>query len=178
QPFSLDANQQMQVAVSPYDVWQGGFTGGGINAVTRSGTNSIEGSVFGSKRNPNYVGVGPSNTKVGLFKQTQDGGRIGGPILKDRLFYFISGETNNRNDPNGTSADGTTGTVYNNLNPDAAAVRQFMITKYNYDPGSLGDLVFNTKSKLLLGKLDANVGSSTNLTLRHNYVDANQDNQP
>jgi outer membrane receptor for ferrienterochelin and colicin len=178
QPFSLDAIQQIQVAVSPYDVRQGGFTGGGINAVTRSGTNAIEGSVFGSKRNPNYVGVGPSNTKVGLFKQEQYGGRIGGPIMKDRLFYFVSGESNDRNDPNGTSADGTTGTKYNNLNPDAAAVRQFMISKYNYDPGSLGDLVFNTKSKLLLAKLDANVGGSTNLTLRHNYVNANQDNPP
>src|SRR4051794_4005248 len=131
QPFSLDAIQQIQVAVSPYDVRQGGFTGGGINAVTRSGTNSIEGSLFGTKRNPNYVGVGPSNTKVGPFKQNQYGGRIGGPVMKDRLFYFVSGETNNRDDPNGTSADGTTGTIYNNINPDAAAVRQFMITKYN-----------------------------------------------
>lgn len=180
QPFSLDAIQQIQVAVSPYDVRQGGFTGGGINAVTRSGTNDLEGSVFGSKRNPNYVGVGPGNTKVGPFKQNQFGGRIGGPVLRDRLFYFVSGESNNRNDPNGTSADPAAGTntTYNNLNPDAAAVRQFMMTKYNYDPGSLGDLVFNTQSKLLLGKLDANVNSSNNLSLRHNYVNANTDNPP
>ncbi|HEY6141130.1 MAG TPA: carboxypeptidase regulatory-like domain-containing protein [Thermoanaerobaculia bacterium] len=178
QPFSLDAISQIQVAVSPYDVRQGGFTGGGINAVTRSGTNSLEGSVFGTKRNPNYVGVGPSNVKVGNFKQTQWGGRVGGPLMKDKLFYFFSGETNNRNDPNGTSADGSTGTIYNNLNPDAAAVRDFMISKYGYDPGGLGDLVINTKSRLFLGKLDSNVGNSTNLSLRHNYVNANQDNQP
>lgn len=180
QPFSLDAIQQIQVAVSPYDVRQGGFTGGGINAVTRSGTNSLEGSVFGTKRNPNYVGVGPGNTKVGPFKQEQWGGRVGGPIMRDRLFYFVSGESNNRNDPNGTSADPAAGTntTYNNVNPDAAAVRQFMISKYGYDPGSLGDLVFNTTSKLLLGKVDANVNNSNNISLRHNYVDANQDNQP
>ena len=180
QPFSLDAIQQIQVAVSPYDVRQGGFTGGGINAVTRSGTNDFEGSVFGTKRNPNYVGVGPGNTKVGQFNQNQFGGRHGGPIMRDKLFYFFSGESNNRNDPNGTSADPAAGTntTYNNLNPSAADVRQFMISKYGYDPGGLGDLVFNTKSKLMLGKLDANVNSSNNLTLRYNYVDANQDNAP
>jgi hypothetical protein len=185
QPFSLDAIQQIQVVVSPYDVRQGGFTGGGINAVTRSGTNSFEGSIFGTKRNPNYVGVGPNNTKVGPFRQTQVGGRLGGPIMKDRLFYFVSGEGNNRQDPNGTSADGSTCTdpsirvgCYNNVNPDAAAVRQFMISKYGYDPGSLGDLVFNTKSRLFLGKLDSNVGNAMNLSLRYNYVNANQDNPP
>ena len=178
QPFSLDAIQQLQVLISPYDVRQGGFTGGGINAVTRSGSNTIEGSVFGTKRDPSFVGKGPSDTKIGDFNQTQLGGRMGGPVVKDRLFYFVSGETNNRKDPNGTSADGSTGTVYNNANPDAAAVRQFMISKYNYDPGSLGDLIFNTKSRLFLGKFDSNVGSATNISLRHNYVNANQDNTP
>jgi len=197
QPFSLDAIQELQVLISPYDVRQGGFTGGGINAVTRSGTNDFEGSVFGTKRNPSYVGKGPTDTKVGPFNQTQLGGRAGGPIAKDRLFYFVSGETNNRKDPNGTrscadaaecqtilDARKTDPTAFPGVyapgvgSPDAATVRQFMIDKYNYDPGSLGDLIINTKSRLFLGKVDANLGSSTNFSLRHNYVSANQDNQP
>ena len=182
QPFSLDAIQQLQVLISPYDVRQGGFTGGGINAVTRSGTNNLEGSVFGTKRSPSFVGDGPFGTKVGDFNQTQYGGRIGGPILHDKLFYFLSGESNDQKNPNGTSADGSTGIVYNASNnpnlPNAQQVADFTKTKYGYDPGSLGDLVFGTKSKLFLGKLDFNLNNSNNLTLRHNYVNASNDNTP
>ena len=186
QPFSLEAVSQLQILVSPYDVRQGGFTGGGVNAVTRSGTNELEGSVFGTKRNPSYVGKGPTNTKVGDFNQTQYGGRVGGPIIRDRVFYFLSGESNDRNDPTGTSFDGSTGIVFGidatgkpiSGLPDAAAVAAFMKSKYNYDPGSLGDVIINTTSKLFLGKLDGNLTPSNNLTLRHNYVSANQDNAP
>src|SRR5439155_1310317 len=74
QPISLDAIQTLQLVVSPYDVRQGGFTGGGVNAVTRSGTNKIEGSVYGSKRNANWVGDGPNATSVPNFTQNQWGG--------------------------------------------------------------------------------------------------------
>jgi hypothetical protein len=177
QPVSLDAIQQLQVLISPYDVRQSGFTGGGVNAVTRSGTNDFEGSVFGAKRDPSYVGKGPTNTKVGDFTQSQYGGRLGGPILKDKLFFFASGETNKRNDPNGTSADGSTGIVYTGT-PAAADVADFLKSKYNYDSGSLGDVVFQTKSDLYFGRLDANIGSQHNLTLRHNYVKAQNFNPP
>lgn len=187
QPVSLDAIQELQVLISPYDVRQSGFTGGGLNAVTRSGTNAFEGSVFGTKRNPDFVGEGPSGTKVTEFEQTQYGGRIGGPIMRDKLFFFVSGESNKRKDPQGTSATpGATGTVYGidssgnvipNL-PSAAAVADFFQSKYGLDVGGLGDLVFDTQSKLFFGRLDTNLGNSNNLTLRHNYVDATQDNAP
>jgi outer membrane receptor protein involved in Fe transport len=177
QPVSLDAIQEIQLVVSPYDVRQSGFTGGGVNAVTRSGSNDWDGSVFGTKRNPSFVGKGPTNTKVGDFDQTQYGGRIGGPIMKDKVFFFFSGERNKRNDPNGTSADGSTGIVYTGT-PSAADVANFLKSKYNYDTGSLGDLVFNTESKLYFGRIDANLAAGHNLTLRHNYIDANNVNAP
>jgi len=177
QPVSLDAIQQIQVLVSPYDIRQSGFTGGGVNAVTRSGTNDLEGSVFGTKRDPSYVGKGPFGTKVGEFTQDQYGGRLGGPILKDKLFFFVSGETNKRDDPNGTSADGSTGIVYTGT-PSAADVASFLQSKYGYDTGSLGDVVYKTKSDLYFGRLDANIGSKHNLTLRHNYVKASNVNPP
>ncbi|HEX6640138.1 MAG TPA: TonB-dependent receptor, partial [Thermoanaerobaculia bacterium] len=86
QPISLDAIQELQLLVSPYDVRQSGFTGGGVNAITRSGTNDFEGSLFGTKRDPEFVGEGPSETKIGEFDQTQYGGRLGGRIIKDKLF--------------------------------------------------------------------------------------------
>lgn len=177
QPISLDAIQELQLLVSPYDVRQSGFTGGGVNAVTRSGTNDFEGSLFGTKRDPDFVGEGPTQTKIGKFDQEQYGGRLGGRIIKDKLFFFLSGETNKRNDPNGTSADGSTGTVYGST-PSAADVANVLLTKYGLDVGPLGDLVFATESKLLFGRLDANVGGSNNVTLRHNYVDAINDNAP
>ena len=182
QPFSLEAVSQLQILISPYDVRQSGFTGGGINAVTRSGSNSLEGSVFGTKRSPSFVGKGPFGTKVNDFKQTQYGGRVGGPIMRDRVFYFLTGESNQVNSPTGTSADGSTGIVYNGANnpalPNAQAVADFVKSKYNYDPGSLGDVIFHTTSKLYLGKIDTNLTPSNILTLRHNYVSANNDNAP
>jgi len=177
QPISLDAIQELQLLISPYDVRQSGFTGGGVNAVTRSGTNEFEGSVFGTQRDPSFVGEGPFGNKVSEFEQTQYGGRLGGPIMRDKLFFFLSGESNKRNDPNGTSADGTTGIVFTG-SPSAADVANVLKTQYGYDPGSLGDLVFNTESKLFFARLDANVGGSNNVTFRHNYVDATQDNPP
>ncbi|MGZ7040415.1 MAG: TonB-dependent receptor [Thermoanaerobaculia bacterium] len=177
QPISLDAIQALQLLVSPYDVRQSGFTGGGVNAVTRSGSNKLEGSLFGTKRDASFVGEDASGNKVKTFDQSQYGGRVGGPILQDRLFYFVSGETNKKNEPDGTSADGSTGTVYTG-SPNAADVAAYLKSKYNFDPGSLGDLTFNTKSNLYFGRLDANIGSQNNLTLRHNYIDASNDNPP
>jgi hypothetical protein len=175
QPISLDAIQQLQLLVSPYDVRQSGFTGGGINAVTRSGSNQFDGSIFGTKRNKSYIGKGPFDTAVTTFDQTQWGGRLGGPILQDRLFFFVSGEENRKSNPNGVSADGSTGIVYagsgTGNQPGAATVAAFLKSKYNYDPGSLGDLVYKSNNNLLFGRLDFNLNNSNNITLRHNYVD-------
>ena len=188
QPVSLDAIQEIQLLVSPYDVRQSGFTGGGMNAVTRSGTNDFEGSVFGTKRNLDYIGESDTLSPLPEFDQTQYGGRLGGRIIRDRLFFFVSGESNDREQPDGTracidaadcasaAANNTPG-VYRGT-PTAFDVANFLKTKYNYDSGSLDDIIFLTESKLFFGRLDANVGSANNLTLRHNYIDANNVNTP
>lgn len=177
QPISLDAIQQIQLVVSPYDVRQGGFTGGGVNAVTRSGTNKIEGSAYGSNRNQNWIGVGPFNTKVASFKQTQYGARVGGPIMKDRLFFFVNGEENRRKEPRGQCAiPGTCPITYlgatapSQTNPDPNVVRQALITKYGYDPGDLGDISGRTNNNLGFLRFDFNANNANQLTLRHNYV--------
>jgi outer membrane receptor for ferrienterochelin and colicin len=174
QGISLDAIQQLQLVVSPYDVRQGGFTGGGINAVTRSGTNNFSGSVFGNRRSPDLVGDGPLDRPIANFDQDQYGGRIGGPIFRDKLFFFVSGERNKKTSPTGFSADGSSG-VKSNPAIDPSAVRQILISKYNYDPGSLADFGAQTDSDLLFARLDWNVSNAHQLTLRHNYVKAGRD---
>jgi len=203
QPISLDAIEQIQLVVSPYDVRQGGFTGGGVNVVTRSGSNKLAGSLYGTKRNESSVGKAVpvfNNTpgQVGCcfngngtttaitdkpivsFDYSQYGGRLGGPIMQDKLFFFVNGERNRRSQPDGTSADGTAGTTYVNATQDAvcgnvagcsaARLKQDLISKYSYDPGSLGDIQKTTPSDLLFGRLDFNVTGGNALTLRHNYV--------
>jgi len=176
QPISLDAIEQIQLVVSPFDVRQGGFTGGGINAVTRSGANTFDGSLFYSQRNNDLVGDGPFDRPIANFDSEQYGGRFGGPIFRDRLFFFLTGEVNKRTQPTDVSADGSTGTVYTAPGgADAARLRDTLITRYQYDPGTLGDFPGTTDSNLAFLRFDFNVNSRNNLTLRHNYVDALRD---
>jgi outer membrane receptor for ferrienterochelin and colicin len=176
QPISLDAIQQLQLVVSPYDVRQGGFTGGGMNAVTRSGTNKFSGSVFGGRRSPELVGDGPLDRPIADFSQDQYGGRLGGPIFHDKLFFFVSGEMNRKKAPTGFSADNSSGVSTNpTVTANALALRNYLISKYNYDPGTLGDFSAATDSDLAFGRLDWNLTNSHQLTLRHNYVKAGRD---
>ncbi|HEY0143004.1 MAG TPA: TonB-dependent receptor [Thermoanaerobaculia bacterium] len=167
--ISLDAIQEIQVAVSPYDVRQGGFTGGGVNAITRSGTNDFSGSVFYSRRDPEFVGEGPSGREIDEFESEQYGGRFGGRIIRDRLFFFVNGERSERSeDDDYTSAD--------YIRPgDVETVRNLLIERFQYDPGSLGSLPRTKFSKNLFGRLDWNVNSSNQFTVRHNYVNAAND---
>ncbi len=106
-PISLDAIEEIQVNLAPYDVRQGGFTGGGINAVTRSGTNQVQGSVFYNLRNESFVGTkaGDQTVNVNKFAVNQFGGRLGGPIIKDKLFFFVNWESERRADPTTFTAD-------------------------------------------------------------------------
>jgi Carboxypeptidase regulatory-like domain/TonB-dependent Receptor Plug Domain len=174
QPISLDAIQEIQMVVSPYDVRQSGFTGGGVNAVTRSGSNDFEGSVFLTQRDEGFVGDGPFDNPVANFSQDQYGGRIGGRLVRDKAFFFLSGEINRREEPTGWSADGSTGNQYDG-NVDLSALRSFLMSSYGYDPGSLGDFNAATDNDLVLGKIDWIVNESNNLSARHNYVSASRD---
>jgi outer membrane receptor protein involved in Fe transport len=172
QPISLDAIQELQLVVSPYDVRQGGFTGGGINAITRSGTNDWSGSVFGSSRNESLIGDGPADRPYTKFDQDQYGGRVGGPIMRDKLFFFVSGEINRRSAPTGVFPNDPNYPA--NLKTNLVKVSDLLKARYNYDPGTLDDINAQTDSDTLFGRLDLNAGNHQ-LTLRHNYVDAGRD---
>jgi hypothetical protein len=174
QPIQLDALQELQVSVSPYDVRQGGFTGGAINAVTKSGTNEFHGSAYYAERDPDYVGDGPSDIPVKNFDEEQFGASFGGRIVPDKLFFFVAGESNDKTEPSGVSADGSTGTQFGKP-ADAARFQSILQTKYGYDPGGLGDIAIATESEHVFARLDWNAASNHNLTFRYNFIDAFRD---
>ncbi|HLF56662.1 MAG TPA: TonB-dependent receptor, partial [Thermoanaerobaculia bacterium] len=143
QPIQQDVVQELQVAVSPYDVRQGGFTGGTINAVTRSGSNDFHGSLYYAQRDPDYVGDGPFDTAIKDFDEEQYGASLGGYILKDKLWFFGAYENNERSEASGFSADGSTGQQYGKP-ADAQRFQDILQTKYGYDAGGLGDIPIAT----------------------------------
>ena len=175
QPISLDAIQVIQLVVSPYDVRQGGFTGGGINAVTKSGTNSIRGTAFFFARNQNWVGKGFTNQKISTLKDKQGGGSVGGPILKNRAFFFGTADYGRKERPTGFSVN-----QGGQQTGNAALVQQFaslLQSRYGYTiPGDpLGEFNKLTNSDKYFVRGDFNVAKGHQLTVRHNYIDAFND---
>lgn len=178
-PISLDAIQEFQVVVAPYDVRESGFTGGGINAITRSGTNKYSGSAYFFGRNQDFVGKSP-NTDEALrkaypdFTESQYGFRVGGPIIQDKLFFFVNGEltTNNRPSQNVSLTQGTK--IADN---QALAERMYNIlkSKYNFDAGTYGESTIEQPSAKLFTRFDYNLSNEHKFTLRYNYVNSRQD---
>ncbi|TAK41302.1 MAG: TonB-dependent receptor [Saprospiraceae bacterium] len=180
-PISLDAIDEIQVNVAPYDVRQGGFTGAGINAVTRSGTNQFEGSVFYNTRSESLAGdkaVGTAISKSN-FSIKQTGFRLGGPIIKNKLFFFINGEIERRDDPATSflaARPGLTGdNVTRVLASDLDQLKDFLKSKYNYDAGDYENYLLNTTSDKAMIKLDYNVNNSNRVSFRFNYLKSARD---
>jgi hypothetical protein len=174
-PISLDAIQELQLVVSAYDVRQGGFSGGSVNAITRSGSNDYKGSAFYYTRDDSYVGDGPEELgDFGTFSDDQYGFRVGGPIREDKAFFFINGEWSRRTEPTGWSIDGSGGQAFDNGNLTDAAneFRNLLVDKYGYNPGWLGQNTRDTNSDKYFGRLDFNLADNHQLTVRHNYVKA------
>lgn len=172
QPISIDAIQELELVVSPYDVSQGGFTGGGINAITRSGTNALDGSVYGYFRDQDYVGDGPDDTPFGQFKNTQLGFRVGGPIQKDRLFYFVSYEDNDNETPSDWLIDGSGNSNDFGFQAEADEFLDIIRNTWGYDPGGYGEFTRKTESTNFFVRFDYNINDQHRLTARHNYVDS------
>jgi len=178
QPISLDAIQEIQLVVSPYDVRQGGFSGGGINAITKSGTNAIHGTAFLFGRNENWVGKGVTNTKISTFKDKQWGGSVGGPIMKNKAFYFGTADYARKTRPTGVSVNAG-GQIFQG----AALFDRYigiLQNKYNYSTGNnpAGEFPRETDSDKYFIRGDFNVARGHQLTVRHNYVDALNDISP
>lgn len=189
QPISIDAIDQIQVTIAPYDVRQGSFTGAGINAVTRSGTNEFSGSVYTFVRNKELVGkrVAGEERQILNFNNRQIGFRLGGPIIKNKLFFFVNGEQEKRSDPVDPNfvpfrAGGPLPAANNNIseaNADSLqALRNFLIQKYGYDPGAFEGYQYETFSQKATAKLDWNISQNHKFNIKYNYLKSYRDVNP
>lgn len=172
EPISLDAIEEFQLNIAPYDIRQGGFTGGGINAVTRSGSNTFQGSAYYFGNNESLVGKNNPNTgeesKYPEYKDYQAGFRIGGPIIKNKLFFFVNGEITRQKTPLAF----VPGTPESSIT--TAEVNRVLATLQNiaptYDPGGYLSIEDETNSDKFLAKIDWNISQNHKLTIRHSYT--------
>ncbi len=175
QPISLDAIQEIQVVVAPYDVKLGNFTGGGINAITRSGSNDFTGSVYGFGRNENTIGrsVEGDRERADEFQNYQYGVRLGGPIVRDKLFFFVNYDANRISEPVRFAPGSPESQIPLS---EAQQLADFVQNTYGYNVGSIGAYDRATQSDKFFARLDWNISDIHQLTLRHNLVDAFDDN--
>lgn len=178
-PISMDAIDEVQVTIAPYDVRQSNFIGGGVNAITKSGTNKFKGSAYIYYNNENMHGNRVNNEDLGERGKngtTTYGFTFGGPIIKDKLFFFANAEYSKS--PNivnrwQASEDGKAdATNYISRVPksDLERVKQFLITKYGFNPGSYTDFPAEDNNLKLLGRVDWNINNDHHLAVRYNYT--------
>ena len=182
EPISLEAIEQIQVSVAPYDVTQGGFSGAGINSVTKSGTNEFKGSVYTALKGPGTQGykVGTTTIVKPTFKFNTRGATIGGAIVKDKLFFFVSAEQVRQTAPAtsqvASDASHAPGGNVSQANADTlAALSTFLQSAYGYNPGAYQGYSFETKSDKITAKIDWNINAHSTLTVKYNYLKSSQD---
>jgi len=170
-PVSLDAIQDVTVLLAPYDVKVGNFLGGSINAVTRSGTNDVTGSVYGYGRNASLIGknkIGDNSKMPSAFHDYQTGFRIGFPIIKNKLFFFTNEEITRRQDPvilGAGSADMKLLTL-----TEAQQISDRMKNYYGLDAGSYDNYNVYSQSNKFFNRLDWNINENNQLTIRNNTI--------
>lgn len=185
QPINLDAFEEITVSVAPYDIRQSGFTGAAINAVTKSGTNEFSGSLNTYFRNESLVGdriYNGSDAPLADFSLKGYGFTLGGPIIKNKLFFFASGELERRNDPSSSWSAGGPGisgpSVSQAQSADLDALSKFLKEKYGYEAGAYGNFPLDQKSDKFSVKLDWNATSKTTVSLKYFYFRSYKDIPP
>ncbi|MCO6465103.1 MAG: TonB-dependent receptor [Bradyrhizobiaceae bacterium] len=197
-PISMDAIQELQVLVAPFDVRQGRFSAGGMNAVTRSGTNTWQGSAYYYFRNEQMIGDLHTTTALSTdeqgnplplgtyrdttiatpfadFSEYQLGARVGGPLIDNKLFMFFSAEQTQRKNPNpqlGFIQNGSNNSLIRSI---ADTMGQILRDVYGYDPGAMDNVESTRPSLKLFGRIDWNLDNNNTITFRHNYVDASDE---
>jgi len=187
---SLDAIEQIQVNISPFDVRQGGFVGGNVNSVSRSGANTSTGSVYQYMKSKDWQGyevnAAPYTIKVPKqdFSYDLKGFTVGGALIKNKLFYFVNAEQEERSAPAHTwtastassAPNGTTVSVAKAADLDALAA--FLKSNYKYDPGAYQNYSYAAKSKRLTAKIDWNIDENNTFSLKYSYLKSSSDIAP
>ena len=179
-PISLDAIEELQVVVSPYDVRQTNFIGGGVNAITKSGTNTFKGSAFIYHRNENLRGDAIDHQTIDGAREkdqsTTYGFTLGGPIIKNKLFFFVNGEmiktptvVNRWKGSRDGYAD-ETNYISRTTTSDLQTVSNYVLGKYGYNTGSFDSFPADESNYKLLARLDWNINDMHHLAFRYNYT--------
>ena len=179
-PISIEAIEEMQVVISPFDVRQTGFIGGGVNAITKSGTNTFQGSAYIYHQNENMRGDAIEGEQISGAREkdrkTTYGFTLGGPIVKDKLFLFVNGEMQKvptvanrwRASEDGV-ADADT-FISRTTTADLQKVSDYVKQKYGYDTGSYNSFPADESNYKFLARLDWNITNNHHLALRYNYT--------
>ena len=180
-PISIEAIEELQVVISPYDVRQTNFIGGAVNAITKSGTNKFRGSAYIFHRNENLRGDVVDGTQLGANSREKDrvttyGATIGGPIIKDKLFFFVNGEMTKKPTIVNTMAPSVDGVadaergISRTTFADLERVSNFVKSKYGYDTGSWTKFPADENNYKILARIDWNITHDHHLALRYNYT--------
>ena len=176
EPISLDAIQELNVEVAPYDIRSSGFTGGLVNAITKSGTNEFEG-LFRVRGGSEQTTGDFEGRGTGEFSRQTYVGQVGGPIIEDELFFFVNAEVKREQSPEntrlGTDVDGND--VFRADRSRVENIRSILQNTYNYNPGGLSPLDQRQNDVKILAKIDWNINDNHRLTVRNNYVDGIDD---
>jgi hypothetical protein len=181
QPISLDAVAEFQLVVSPYDVKQGGFSGGGVNIITKSGSNELHGTGYYYARNQKLIGSipgiatvatpSPADTLVGRFTDKQGGFSLGGPVVHDKAFFFTNLDWARKNTPSGFSLSGNSGQQWNATDLSLAQqALSLMQSQYGFNPGNIDEFSRPNNSNKVFVRGDFNLNNRNQLVLRENYV--------
>ena len=187
-PISIDAIEELQVVISPFDVRQTNFIGGGVNAITKSGTNTFKGSAYIYHRNENMRGDAIDREQIGGARakdqQTTYGFTLGGPIIKNKLFFFVNGEMiktptiANRWRASEDGVPDADNYISRTTLSDLESVSQFVANKYGYDTGSWTSFPADESNYKILARLDWNITDRHHLALRYNFTKNNRWSSP
>ena len=179
-PISIEAIEEMQVVISPYDVRQTNFIGGGVNAITKSGTNTFRGSAYIFHRNENMRGDAVDRVQLAAAREkdqvTTYGFTLGGPIWKNKVFFFVNGEMTkqptivNRWRASQNGVGNADQFISRTTVADLERVKNHVMNKYGYDTGSYTNFPADENNYKLLARLDWNINHDHHLSLRYNYT--------
>jgi len=178
-PISIDAIQEISVNISPYDVRQSNFTGAGISAITKSGDNTLKGTIYGFYRDQSFNGTHVKDFTLPAFQSTSNktwGASLGGPIIKNKLFFFVNYESEEKTAPGiqfrpaqaGLSGSNVSSTSIDSL----SKLYNYAKSAFNYDAGSFDNFPnFVQKDNKFLIKLDWNISTKTKLTVKYSDLE-------